>query len=89
MKKIKKIIGFTKRYNIIVIFILVLLFSSLGVVLLTFAGVPPNITGLLPVFGVGLFCVLLELKLLIRIYVLYRFIRIKFVKNLSDGSGKE
>ena len=69
MKKIKKIIGFTKGYNIVVIFILLLLFSLLGLVLSVFAGVPPGLASLFPVLGVCLFCVLLEIKLLIRMYV--------------------
>ena len=84
MKKIKKIIEFTKGYNIVVIFMLVLLFSLLGLVLLVFAGVPPRLASLVPVLSVCLFCVLLEIKLLIRIYVFYRFIRIKFVPKFRS-----
>ena len=80
MKKIRKIIGFTKRYNIVVIFILVLLFTFLETLFFAFISPPVYIGSLLAAANTTLFLILLEVKLLLRIYIFYRFLRIKLIK---------
>ena len=88
MKTIKKIIGLTKRYNMFVIGILVLVFSFLEIILLAFTSIPIHIGASLPVFNVILFCILLEIRLMLRIYTFYRFLRIKLVKMKATAPVK-
>jgi len=80
MKKIKKIIEFTKGYNIVVIFVLVLLFTFLEIILFAFTSIPISIGSSLAASNIIIFCILLEVKLLLRIYIFYRFLRIKLIK---------
>jgi hypothetical protein len=72
----------------LVIFILVLLFTFLEILLFAFTSIPVYIGSLLAASNIIIFLILLEVELLLRIYIFYRFLRIKLIKVKSKAPLK-
>ena len=64
----------------LVIFVLVLLFTFLEIILFAFTNIPISIGTSLAASNIIIFSIVLEVKLLLRIYIFYRFLRIKLIK---------
>ena len=85
MKKINKLIKYTKKYNIIVIGLFLLILGILEMFFFAFVGFPSNMLRLFPIFNAVLFCIILDLKIIVRLYVIYRFLRKTLAKKYKTS----
>ena len=81
MKKIKQIIRITKKYNIVVIGVLLWILSFVQMFLFAFLGVPTEILSMIPIFNGLVLWFILDIKIILKLYVIYRFSRKKLAKK--------